>query len=106
MGHSGAKGIGEADQCQSQPQGQPELSLHRDCVCQGLPDKQDNRMCMSPTHTDIHKKMHFKELAHATVKGSTVHVIAAGQHAGDSERLCSSSPRAVSQRTCKSHCCR
>ena len=39
-----------SDQRQSQPQGQPELSLHRDCVCQGSPDKQYNRMCMSPTH--------------------------------------------------------
>lgn len=54
MGHSGAKGLERlSDQCQSQPQGQPELSLHRDCVCQGSPDKQDSRMCMSPTHTDM-----------------------------------------------------
>lgn len=58
------------DQCQSQPQGQPELSLHRDCVCQDSPEKQDNRMCMSPTHTNTHKEIHFKELAHATRKGS------------------------------------
>ena len=59
-----------SDQCQSQPQRQPELSLHRDCVCQGSPEKQDNRMCMSHTHTNTHKEIHFKELAHATRKGS------------------------------------
>lgn len=76
-----------SDQCQSQPQGQPELSLHRDCVCQGSPDKQDNRMCMSPTHTDIHKEIHFKELAHATVKGSRIHVIRQASMLETQERL-------------------
>lgn len=27
---------------------------------------------MSPIHTNIHKEIHFKELAHATMKGSRV----------------------------------
>ena len=52
----------------------PKVSLNcpfTGTVCvKGSPEKQDNRMCMSPTHTNTHKEIHFKELAHATRKGS------------------------------------
>ena len=45
-------------------------------------------MCMSPINTNIHTEIHFKELAHATMKGSRVqNVIREASRLETQERL-------------------
>ena len=68
----------------------PKVSLNcpfTGTVCVRVLQTNSTTGCVCLPHTDIHKEIHFKELAHATVKGSWVHVIRQASRLETQERL-------------------